>query len=186
MKMRRPQGTINIAAARHPGAASDDWGGMVWRFGRTRIERPGPFSDLSGYDRVLSVIEGRGLVLRPEAAPRIDVREAFRPVCFPGEWPIESELEAGPVGVLNLITERKSATGGLRFLSAGEGAELDAPILIAYAPRGRSAFLLERERCDLHEDQAILIRLRGIVSMRQEAGISALASVSERRIASSE
>jgi hypothetical protein len=35
-------------------------------------------------------------------------------------------------------------------------------------------------------DQAILIRLRGVVSMRQEAGISALASVSEQRVASSE
>src|SRR5882724_11187343 len=109
--------TVDIASAHRPGTMPDDWSGMAWRFGRTRIERPGPFSDLSGYDRILSVIEGSGLVLRPEGRPEIDVREAFRPVRFPGEWPIESELEAGPVGVLNLMTERGDSSGDVRFLA---------------------------------------------------------------------
>ncbi|MFI5016137.1 MAG: HutD family protein, partial [Hyphomicrobiales bacterium] len=103
--------TVDIASAYRPGAGAEDWSGVPWRFGRTRIERPGPFSDLSGYDRALGVIEGSGLVLRPAASPPIDVRQPFRPVSFPGEWPIESELESGGVGVLNLITERGSATG---------------------------------------------------------------------------
>ena len=31
--------------------APGSWEGMVWRFGRTAIVAPGPFSDLSGYDR---------------------------------------------------------------------------------------------------------------------------------------
>jgi environmental stress-induced protein Ves len=177
--------TIDIACAYHPGTSSDDWNGIVWRFGRTRIERPGPFSDLSGYDRILSVIEGRGLVLRREAAPEIDVREAFRPVSFPGEWSIESKLEAGAVGVLNLITDRRSARGEVRFLSAGEGGVLDTDIIIAYAPRGQSSFLVETQRFDLRADEAILIRSRGVVSMQQEAGISAIAAVHLGRRASS-
>ena len=34
-----------------PGFAPGSWDGMIWRFGRTAIVTPGPFSDLSGFDR---------------------------------------------------------------------------------------------------------------------------------------
>ena len=44
----------------------------VWRFGRTPIVQPGPFSDYSGFDRVQVLVAGSGLVLKtPEG--EIDV-----------------------------------------------------------------------------------------------------------------
>ena len=95
--------TVDIAGASVPGVAPGAWEGVIWRFGQTRIERPGPFSDLSGFDRLLAVVEGQGLVLHPAGAPALDVRARFHPVRFPGEWRIESELEDGPVAVVNLI-----------------------------------------------------------------------------------
>ena len=36
---------------------------------------PGPFSDLSGFDRILTVIGGRGLMLDVEGGAALDVRE---------------------------------------------------------------------------------------------------------------
>jgi environmental stress-induced protein Ves len=111
--------TVDIAGEHRPGADPAGWDGMIWRFGRTRIERPGPFSDLSGYDRILAVVEGRGLLLRPEGRAPLDVREPFKPVRFPGEWTIASELTEGPVGVVNLIAGRTLCAIDLAFPAPG-------------------------------------------------------------------
>jgi hypothetical protein len=110
--------TIDIAGAYRPGADAAGWEGMIWRFGRTRIERPGPFSDLSGYDRILVVIEGRGLTLHPEGHAPLDVRAPFKPVRFPGEWKITSAIGQGPVGVVNLIADRALCAIDLAFPDA--------------------------------------------------------------------
>ena len=125
--------TIDIAGAYRPGADPAGWDGMIWRFGRTRIERPGPFSDLAGHDRILAVIEGRGLVLHAAGRAPLDVREPFAPVRFPGEWTIASALTAGPVGVLNLIADRSLCAIDLTFPEAGGGASVSGARCIILA-----------------------------------------------------
>jgi len=125
--------TIDIAAAYRPSAAAGAWDGLLWRFGRTRIERPGPFSDLSGYDRILAVVDGSGLVLHPKYRPPIEVRAPFAPVHFPGEWAIESELTAGPVGVLNLMADRLLFKIDLAFPAPGAAVEMSGAVGIVLA-----------------------------------------------------
>ena len=125
--------TIDIAAAYRPGADPGGWNGMLWRFGRTRIEQPGPFSDLSGYDRILAVVEGRGLVLHPKFRAPLDVHTPFAPVHFPGEWAITSELTAGPVGVLNLMADRLLYKIDLAFPAPGGAAEMSGAVCIVLA-----------------------------------------------------
>jgi uncharacterized protein len=166
--------TIDIVGAYRLGAASNDPINALWRLGRTRIDKPGPFSDLSGYDRVLSVIEGRGLVLMPQEAPAIDVREPFRPVRFPGEWRIVSELEGGSVGVLNLLTLRKGAAGDVEFLSQGMESRLGADIHILYAPTG-AGLSIDGEHVMLAPDEAIRIDRRA--ALRAISGVIASASI---------
>lgn len=123
--------TIDIAGAYRPGADHAGWDGMIWRFGRTRIEQPCPFSDLSGYDRILAVVEGRGLVLQPAGRPPLDARAPFVPVRFPGEWAIASELTAGPVGVINLIADRALCAIDLAFPAPGAAASVSgAPCIV--------------------------------------------------------
>jgi environmental stress-induced protein Ves len=100
---------------------------------RTPIPAAGPFSDFTGNDRMQVLVRGSGLRLKISglrwvdthgssapheqrsadgllldtmALPLIDVRQPFRPVCFPGEAEIASELVDGPVEVVNLIAER--------------------------------------------------------------------------------
>ncbi|SDR60839.1 hypothetical protein SAMN05519103_07170 [Rhizobiales bacterium GAS113] len=169
--------TVDIAAGFREGARAGDWDGLVWRFGRTRIERPGPFSDLAGFDRSLSVIAGKGLVLKPAEAPPINVREPFRPVCFPGEWRIESELESGSVGVLNLMTDRRLAHGEVRFLRDRQEMLLEAEIVIVYAPSGAAGFALGGETMALGDDEALRINGRKPVPIRHERGKLAIACV---------
>lgn len=128
--------TVDIADAYRPGAAIGGWEGMVWRFGRTRIVQPGPFSDLGGFDRHLAVIEGEGLLLHPAEASVLDARRPFQPVRFPGEWRIESELTKGPVGVLNLLADRRLADSVLDFHDAPADITLPPGIVLVYAPEG--------------------------------------------------
>jgi uncharacterized protein len=125
--------TIDIAGEYYPGADPAGWEGMIWRFGRTRIERPGPFSNLSGYDRILAVVEGRGLVLHPDGHALLDAREPFTAVRFPGEWQIASELTQGPVGVVNLIADRTRCTIDLSFPRAGASASISGARCIVLA-----------------------------------------------------
>jgi uncharacterized protein len=124
--------TVDIAEAYREGATPGAWEGMIWRFGRTAIMTPGPFSDLSGCDRVQAVVAGQGLVL---VAPdhEIDVRRPFVPVRFAGETPIVSRLEAGAVEVVNLIGDRSRVSIDLSCLSGGATNTCPAGIHIIYA-----------------------------------------------------
>lgn len=168
--------TIDVAAEYEPGAAPGGWQGVVWRLSRTRIEQPGPFSDLSGYDRLLAVIDGAGLVLHPKDRPPIDVRKPLRAVRFAGEWAIDSELTQGPVGVLNLLADRRKAGIDLFFVAGSEQAELTAPraILLALSP---SQLHLDDQPVSLVADGAV--RLRGPGHLRVEQGLVAVALITD-------
>jgi environmental stress-induced protein Ves len=105
------------------------------------------------------------------------VREPFRPVRFPGEWRIESELEDGGVGVLNLMTDRRLAQSELAFLRDGEERRIEAQTLILYAPSGAAAFHLGDERLVLAEDEAVRLDGQGAVPIRHEHGVLAIARI---------
>jgi environmental stress-induced protein Ves len=146
--------TVDIADACRDGAAPGAWEGMIWRFGRTAITTAGPFSDLSGYDRVQVVIAGQGLVL---VAPdhEIDVRTPFVPVRFAGETRIVSRLEAGPVEVVNLIGDRLAVRLDMRVLEAGQALHLAAGTHIAYCPAGAAVLGCRQEQYELAQDHAL-------------------------------
>ncbi|KPH81050.1 HutD/Ves family protein [Bosea vaviloviae] len=132
--------TLDIADASRPGADPAGWEGMIWRLGRTGIVAPGPFSDLTGYERLQAVIVGSGLVLDGPGG-EIDLRLPFRPVRYDGGIPLVSRLENGPVEVVNLIADRALCAIDLVVPVAGEGIALGAGTHILYAPgeavRGR-------------------------------------------------
>jgi environmental stress-induced protein Ves len=171
--------TVDIADACPAGAEPGGWSGMLWRLGRTQIARPGPFSDLTGYDRILTVIGGRGLVLDIEGGAALDVREPFRPVRFRGEDRITSRLEAGPVDVLNLIADRDRT---IDVVMPGDAAArpLDGAVNIVYAIED-SRVAVGAEVFALNADEALRIDGAGpVFSMR--SGRVALACVSSRSV----
>jgi len=171
--------TIDIADAYLPGATIGGWDGMIWRFGRTRIEQPGPFSDLSGFDRHLMVIDGRGLLLHPAEAPSLDVRRAFQPVFFDGGWRIMSELTQGPVAVLNLLADRLRAETVLEFHQAPAAIKLPESIGLIYAPQ-EALVAIDGEEYRLAADETV--RMDGDLPMSVEvkAGGVAVACIRMR------
>jgi environmental stress-induced protein Ves len=168
--------TIDIAGAYRPGATPGEWDGMLWRFGRTRIVEPGPFSDLSGYERILTVIGGRGLVLEVADGPALDVRTPLRPVRFPGETRITSRLEAGAVEVLNLIADRTHAID-VAILASTDTRSLAAGVHVLYALAGPVSIEIEGEQRSLAADHALRIDADAGIRLAHGAGTSALASI---------
>jgi environmental stress-induced protein Ves len=166
--------TTDIAGEYQPGAEPGGWDGMIWRLGRTRIETPGPFSNLPGYERLLAVIDGSGLVLHPDGRPSLDVRQPYHAVRFGGEWPIQSELTAGPVGVLNLLADRTRIHIELEFLG---------PLQAMTIPEGRNVLLALSAASLLLDGEAVSLVTDGAISVagqhqvRVTAGMIAVATV---------
>ena len=170
--------TVDIAGASVPGVVPGAWDGVIWRFGQTRIERPGPFSDLSGFDRLLAVVEGRGLVLHPVGAPPVDVRARFQPVRFPGEWRIESELEDGPVAVVNLMADRRRAAIDLRVAVGITRLAFEPGTLVLYAAAGPSTVELCGDFIELAPDDAVQVESDEPIAIALRAGVIAAGWIS--------
>lgn len=72
----------------------------LWRLSSARVEADSPFSLFPGYERLLAVFEGEGLLLNDRPLLR------HMPVAFAGEENIQCKLLAGPVRDLGLIYHR--------------------------------------------------------------------------------
>lgn len=75
-----------------------------WRISVAEIERDGPFSDYTGYDRTI-VAEDAGFTLEFEDGERIDVA-ALLPFSFAGERPVFCRLHGSAATAFNVMTLR--------------------------------------------------------------------------------
>jgi environmental stress-induced protein Ves len=153
-------------------ATDEATGGEVWRFGRTAIPAPGPFSDYTGYDRVQVLIGGHGLVLDgPDG--EIDLRTPFKVVRYKGELPLVSRLEAGPVEVVNLIGLRAKVTVDMKVLGAGSSVPLGKGLHFAYAPTEAATI----DGHDLPADHCLRIEAAGPTILACGSGRVLVASI---------
>ena len=168
--------TIDVAESLLPGFAPGSWEGMLWRFGRTAIVTPGPFSDLRGFDRQQVLVSGQGLVLET-AAGEIDVRQPFKPVRFAGETAIVSRLEAGPVEVVNLLGDRSLVSIDLSCLTAGATKSQPAGIHIIYAAATPCGLAINGNACEIAGGHALRIDAGESFSIASRLGTAIVASV---------
>lgn len=171
--------TIDIAESMRPGFGPGNWDGMVWRFGRTAIVAPGPFSDLSGFDRQQVLVSGRGLVLETTEG-EIDVRQPFRPVSFAGETPIVSRLESGPVEVVNLIGDRSRVSIDLSCLVDGATRTCPTGVHIIYAATTSCDLTINGKPCMIANGHAIRIDATEDFTVASRQGIAIVACCREK------
>ena len=150
--------------------------GDVWRFGRTPIMTPGPFSDYTGFDRMQVLVAGLGLVLKTPNG-EIDVRQPFKPVRFAGETPITSRLEAGPVEVVNLIGARAAVRIGLEVLKRDVLQAVEPGTHIAYAADGAAVLEIDGKGHRLAPDHALHIAASSPTMIACRGGVFLLGSV---------
>jgi environmental stress-induced protein Ves len=99
-------------------AEPNEQGGYLWRLSIAEVAQSGPFSDFSGYDRTIMLIEGAGFTLHFDprdsggaAARRID--RAYEPFPFDGGWKTNCTLIDGPIRDFNLIAAREGGKSEL-------------------------------------------------------------------------
>jgi len=81
-------------------------GGNLWRLSIAEVAQSGPFSDFSGYDRIIMLIEGAGFTLDFEGAPSQRLDQPYEPFPFDGGWKTNCTLIDGPVRDFNLMAAR--------------------------------------------------------------------------------
>jgi len=99
-----------------PEGADFERAAFSWRISRSRVEGPGPFSSFPGFERILVVTSGAGLVLEHgEHAPRARLRP-LEPYRFSGDWPTSAGLPGGAIDDFNVIVRRAAGAGEVAVL----------------------------------------------------------------------
>lgn len=98
---------------------------FLWRLSSAKITESGPFSTFNGYDRLLTVGNGNGLILKFLDAPHTNspfagansITLSPGEIChFSGNRPVECELVDGPITDLGLIFNRERVSAKMRTI----------------------------------------------------------------------
>lgn len=103
-----------------------DW---TWRVAIAPVMEDGPFSELPGVDRWLTVIDAGRLVLTVDGVERIISRGEV--VAFAGESKVTARIPDGPVRDCGLMVRRRAGIGGMRLVGPGT---IRTQVLIALEP----------------------------------------------------
>ncbi|WP_409240095.1 HutD family protein [Streptomyces sp. PA5.6] len=95
--------------------------GAGWRVSVADVAGDGPFSHFPDTDRVITPVEGEGMLLTVSGTGRRVAR--LTPFAFPGDAPTDCHLPAGPVRNLNVMTRRGGATARVRIVDVTATAE---------------------------------------------------------------
>ncbi|MFR0692372.1 HutD family protein [Enterobacterales bacterium AE_CKDN230030158-1A_HGKHYDSX7] len=82
--------------------AGDGLEGFGWRVSIADVGAPGPFSAFTGYQRVISVLEGEGMRLKVDGTDSRDLR-ALDAFAFDGASAVDCTLLGGAIRDFNLI-----------------------------------------------------------------------------------
>ncbi|MEU3465226.1 HutD family protein [Streptomyces sp. NPDC006733] len=95
-------GVTREITADPPGAGLGDFD---WRVSLADVVRDGPYSALPGVDRIITVVDGAGMVLTIDGDARPPVLP-LHPFAFPGDAATGCRLTGGPLVNLNVMTRR--------------------------------------------------------------------------------
>lgn len=147
--------TAEIAVRRPPGNDR-----FLWRLSQAQVPEDGPFSDFSGYDRTLVLIEGTKLGLDFGEGRAARLEAPFAHAAFAGDWPTVATLSAGPVADLNIMTDRARARHKFTLLTAstGQSHTSEAATIIVHAlAEATVAALGSGERIALNPGDTLVI-----------------------------
>lgn len=168
--------TTDIAALYRPGATSRDWTEMLWRFGRTPIPESGPYSDLTGFERLQVLIAGDGFKIHTEdGTVHRDLSRAYVPVRYDGGLKLTGRLNAGPVETVNLLYRRDAFDGDLHAPAPGTELKLEAGTHLIHAPDGEAKIGIDGTAHTLADRHAI--RIDGTLDFSSGSGRVLVASL---------
>ncbi|MEV7739303.1 HutD family protein [Streptomyces sp. NPDC088921] len=154
-----------------PLASMESEVGFDWRVSVADVDAGGAFSAFPGVDRVITLVEGEGMVLTVDGTPH--PVGPLSPFAFSGDAATDCRLKAGAVRNVNVMTRRSRATATVRIITAATspGTEMACAtgetLLVMAVTEGiavsgpdRRETMLGRLDCVRHEGPAALT-LRG-------------------------
>lgn len=137
--------TREIAAAPHDAGLTD----FAWRISLADVAQGGPFSGFAGVDRIITVVDGPGMVLTVDGESHT-LDEPYEPFAFPGDAATDCRLLGGPLIDFNVMARRGQATAKVEIvrdratLSAPAGTTVLAVVLQGSAALTTSGLTLDR------------------------------------------
>jgi environmental stress-induced protein Ves len=122
------------------------------------------------------VVGGRGLVLKAPGH-EFDEREPFTTVRFTGELDIVTELEAGPVEVVNLMARRGAVGIELLALREPGDRQLSAGTHLLYAARGDCSIRLNGADFAISHENTLKVELTEASTIALVSGLAVLGSI---------
>ncbi len=77
-----------------------------WRISMAKVTQNGPFSDFSGYDRILVMMQGNGIILQHDSLKENKLSKRFDIAYFSGDSKTSATLIDGEIQDFNVITYR--------------------------------------------------------------------------------
>jgi uncharacterized protein len=143
---------------------------LIWRLSMADVGVDGAFSKFDGLQRILTVIEGRGMeLISPFETLQADYSV---PVSFDGAWEIQSRLKDGPLRDLNLIYDPARCIGNADVIRGGLRI-LHATLQHAYAVHCIKGEVILNETERLQNGDTALVE-KGWVQLTMGEGDSAL------------
>lgn len=130
--------------------AGDGLDGFGWRLSIADVGESGGFSAFTGYQRVITVLEGTGMRLEVDGQHSRDLT-ALDAFAFDGGSAVHCELIDGPIRDFNLIYSPQRYAARLQWLRVDGELELfsAASTLLLFAAEGGVSMSLDGKRSDV-------------------------------------
>ena len=109
---------------------------FLWRVSSARVESSGPFSHFPGRARLLTLLEGSGLILDIDGQGRQRLKHPGQMIAFPGDAKVHATLIQGPCVDFGIISDPARAKVTLEWLNLGTEATAItvSPTTLLFAP----------------------------------------------------
>lgn len=107
---------------------------FAWRLSMAPVTSDGIFSDFSGYDRTLILVEGNGITLSYDNGQLNSLNKRFDLAQFDGGWTTEATLQRGEITDFNVITRQGVCAAHIDILRENGEHRLtvDTDLLLIY------------------------------------------------------
>ena len=107
---------------------------FAWRLSMAPVTEDGQFSDFSGYDRTLILVEGNGITLTHDNGQVDELVQRFDAAKFDGGWATEATLQQSEITDFNVMTRQSICTAQVVVMPDIDAHEIhiDADQLLIY------------------------------------------------------
>ena len=164
-------------------ARADDGDRWLWRLSVADVDSSGPFSDFTGYRRIIALLEGNGMALSFDRAPPVVIERRYEPFAFDGGLRTDCRLLDGPVRDFNVIVDDSRMHASLEFHAHYFDIAVDGIVLL-HALRGRWQVNGDERGCTLPPGDTLHVENAGALSFAalDADALLAVARLTPRRI----